>query len=308
MEQLQFQFRAMGCPCELRFHSEPGLAQEAAETCQREAMRFEAKYSRYRSESVTSEINRSAGVRPVQLDDETRAILAYADVCYQQSEGLFDITSGVLRQVWQPQRKTLPKRSDIDPYLELIDWTLVGLSGNTVFLPMPGMELDLGGVVKEYAADALAALARARGIQHGFVSLGGDICILGPRPDGSPWPIGVVHPGMEATAYATIELAAGAIATSGGYERFIEIDGRRYSHLMDPRTGWPVDSLLSVSVTAEQCIVAGSVSTIGLLMGAQTGLNWLAKSGAAYLAVDKDLTAHGTLESNAELSPRPSRR
>ena len=166
----------MGCPCELRFHADTKQAvSRAVEQCLREIRRFENKYSRYQSDSVTSSINQSAGRAPVPIDPETAALLEYAAVCYEQSEGLFDITSGVFRQVWYRQRTTLPQQSELDACLEKAGWDKVQYSGTQVYLPLAGMELDFGGVVKEYAADAAATIAGNAGIRHGLVNLGGDI-------------------------------------------------------------------------------------------------------------------------------------
>ena len=286
----------MGCPCELRFHADTKQAlSRAVEQCLREIRRFEKKYSRYQPDSVTSSINRSAGRAPVPIDPETAALLAYAAVCYEQSEGLFDITSGVFRQVWYRQRTTLPKRSELDACLEKAGWDKVQYSETQVYLPLAGMELDFGGVVKEYAADAAAVIAGNAGIRHGLVNLGGDIRIVGPQPDGRPWTVGIVHPLKTDAAIATVPLIQGALTTSGGYERFVEIDGKRYSHLIDPRTGWPVEGLLSVSVVARQAVVAGSIASIALLQQPAGGLGWLERCGVPYLAVDTRLKCHGQL-------------
>ena len=284
----------MGCPCELRFDADSKEAFSGAiEPCLREIRRFEAKYSRYQPDSVTSAINRAASVRSVPIDEETASILQYAAVCHEQSDGRFDITSGAWRHVWHPERTTLPSRRELDACAEKVGWEKVQLSERAVFLPLPGMELDFGGVVKEYAADAAAMLAGRTGIRHGLVNLGGDIRIVGPQADGRPWPIGIVHPRRPDAAIATLSLAEGAVTTSGGYERFVEIEGRRYSHLIDSRSGWPVDGLLSVSVVASQAIVAGSIATVALLQSQADGLDWLERCGAPYLAVDAELRCHG---------------
>ena len=286
----------MGCPCELRFHSDTEQAfARAAERCLREIRRFEKKYSRYVPQSITSRINRAAGRTPVSIDAETAAILKYAAVCHDQSNGLFDMTAGVLRRVWHRQRTTLPRPDELEVFLVLVGWDRVEFSGKQVFLPLKGMELDFGGVVKEYAADAAAMFARKAGIRHGLINLGGDICLVGPQPGGTAWPIGIVHPLQTGSAIATVPLLDGALTTSGGYERYIEIDGKRFSHLIDPRSGWPVESLLSVSVAAEQAIVAGSIATIALLQLPVAGLEWLESCGAPYLAVDVDMKCYGHL-------------
>ena len=293
----------MGCPCELRFDADSKEAfSRAIEPCLREIRRFETKYSRYLPDSVTSAINRAAGASAVPIDAETAAILDYAAVCHEQSDGLFDITSGVFRRVWHPRRTTLPSQQELDACAAKVGWDKVRYSDRRVYLPLPEMELDFGGVVKEYAADAAAVVARNAGIHHGLVNLGGDIRIVGPQADGRAWPIGIVHPLRTDAAIATLSLAEGAVTTSGGYERFVEIEGRRYSHLVDPRTGWPVDGLPSVSVVASQAIVAGSIATVALLQPQADALSWLERCGAPYLAVDAELRCHGHFAGNRNAS------
>jgi thiamine biosynthesis lipoprotein len=291
-------FHAMGCPCELRLYAvSAAVAQHATAACISEASRFEQKYSRYLDSSVTSAINRSAGVSATPIDPETAGLLQYAGVCYEQSEGLFDITSGVLRQVWNKDRQALPGQAELGEITRLVGWDKIRLTASEVFLPERGMEIDFGGVVKEYAADAIALRLKSSGISSALVSLGGDIVTFGAQQSGAAWPIGIVHPTQKASAIATIYLKDMALATSGGYERYFELQGRRFSHLINPHTGWPVDSLLSVSVSAEQAIVAGSISSIALLYDRQEAIAWLDNSGCVYLAVDQDLSCYGSLAS-----------
>ena len=294
------QFNAMGCPCELRlFAPTDENCSHAVSLCVGEIRRFERKYSRYREDSVTAAINRASGVGPICVDQETASILKYAEVCYEQSNGAFDITSGVFRHVWHSGRKTLPAQREIDACLARVGWDKVQHSEGQIYLPVPGMELDFGGVVKEYAADAAAVLAKKLGIRHGLINLGGDICIVGPQVSHEPWPIGIVHPTELNAAIATVLLLEGALATSGGYERFVEIEGRRYSHLIDPRTGWPIDGLLSVSVVASQAIVAGSIASVALLQEQSEGLKWLERCGTPYLAIDAQFCCYGNLPDEA---------
>ena len=270
----------MGCPCELRFDADSEEAfSRAIEPCLREIRRFEAKYSRYLPDSVTSAINRAAGASAVPVDEETASILKYAAVCHEQSDGLFDITSGVFRHVWHPQRTTLPSQQELDACAAKVGWDKVQFSERKVFLPLPGMELDFGGVVKEYAADAAAMVAGKAGIRHGLVNLGGDIRIVGPQADGRPWPIGIVHPLRTDAAIATLSLAEGAVTTSGGYERFVEIEGRRYGHLIDPRSGWPADGLLSVSVVRARRSSRGQLPRSHCC--SRRPMVWTGSSGAA---------------------------
>lgn len=300
MDSYRHRFSAMSCPCELVIHAESQTAAERIfDLCVEEALRFEAKYSRYREDSVTTRINRSAGRSPVTIDPETASILKYSDVCYAQSNALFDITAGVLREIWFRNMTELPSHHAVLGCLELIGWERVVCEvvseEETVYLPEKGMELDFGGVVKEYAADAIAALATTEGISHGFINLGGDIRIIGPKPDGSPWPVGIAHPQNSEQPIATIHLKDGALATSGSYARCFEIDGRRYSHLISPRTGWPVDGLLSVSVNAPQAVVAGSLTSIAMLQPEEEAIDFLESCRIPFFAVDSGLGCHGHL-------------
>ena len=286
----------MGCPCELRLAAaDRSLANEVAVICTSESQRFESKYSRYLTDSVTSQVNNASGLHPVTIDPEVAAILDYSGVCYVQSEGLFDITSGVLRQLWNKNMRRLPTDSELEFYLDKVGWKKVEISPNEVFLPIKGMQLDFGGVVKEYVADVLAAKARSMGIEHGLINLGGDICIIGPQPDGTPWSIGITHPTEGNSAIAIIELSEGAVTTSGGYERYFDIDGLRYSHLINPETGWPVEGLLSASVAAPTSIVAGSLTSIALLKAPEDGIRFLEECATPYFAVDQQLVCHGSL-------------
>jgi thiamine biosynthesis lipoprotein len=157
------------------------------------------------------------------------------------------------------------------------------------------MELDLGGVVKEYAADRVAIVCRAAGVRSGMVNLGGDVRVIGPRPDGAPWRIGIRHPRQRGALLDSVELFDGALATSGDYERCVLLGGVRYGHVLSPRTGWPVRELASVSVVAEHCVVAGSAATIALLKE-RAGPRWLASLGVPHLWVDVLGRSGGTLD------------
>jgi thiamine biosynthesis lipoprotein ApbE len=183
------------------------------------------------------------------------------------SDGLFDITSGVLRRVWDFKAGRVPQPEQLHSVLPLIGWSQVEWNGQTIRLPRAGMEIDFGGFGKEYAADRAMAVLHATGQRHGYVNLGGDIRVLGPRADGSAWRFGIQHPRQPEATIASVELAEGALATSGDYERYFEQGGRRYCHILDPHTGQPVSHWAGVSVTAPACVAAGALSTIAMLKG-----------------------------------------
>jgi thiamine biosynthesis lipoprotein len=286
----------MGSPCEVQLQGLP--ANEASAIAERavvEVERLEALYSRYREDSFLSQINRVAAAGgEIVVDDETEGLLNYAATCHAQSDGLFDVTSGVLRQAWRFDTGALPEPGRIQALLEIIGWDKLRWKPPVLAFPTPGMEIDFGGVVKEYAVDRLAALCLEAGARSGVVNLGGDIRVLGPRADDSPWRVGVRHPRDKADVASSLLIRKGALASSGDYERRIVLDGVTYGHILNPRTGWPVRRMAAVSVLAELCVVAGSASTIGMLKE-HAGPAWLARLGLPHLWVDVDGKLGGPL-------------
>lgn len=286
----------MGSPCEIQLFAEYQLlAKQVANIAIADIQRLEAKYSRYRPDSLLSKINQIAAAGgSVSVDDETAGLLDYANTCYQQSDGLFDITSGLLRKAWQFDREQLPKQSDIDRLLVNIGWHKVRWSAPELGFTTPGMEIDFGGIVKEYAADRAAELCRNAGARHGVVNLGGDVRIIGPRADKRPWRIGIHHPRQANAMLQTLSLHHGAVASSGDYQRCIVIDGHRYAHVINPKTGWPTKHLAAVSVISDFCVIAGSVATIAMLKEEQ-GPGWLKSLGLPHLWFDVDGRQGGSL-------------
>jgi len=282
----------MASACELQLEgAEAGLLAAAADDALAEVRRVEAKYSRFREDSVVSRINAAAGGEPVPVDEETAALLDFAARLFESSGGRFDITSGVLRRAWDFRRGVPPTDDMLHALLPLVGWGLVERGSGTVRLPRPGMEIDFGGFGKEYAADRAAAAAIAGGARHGFVNLGGDIRVVGARTDGTPWRFGIQHPRDAAATVASVELAVGALATSGDYERFFVHGGVRYCHVLDPTTGWPVQHWQSVSATAPLCVAAGALCTVAMLLGPDA-LPFLQSQEAAYLAIDAGGALH----------------
>ena len=292
MRTFRIPFKAMASACELvlAVDDEPA-AQALAGAAIAEVQRIEAKYSRYQPDSIVSRINAAAGGQAVACDDETWSLLNYADSLYQSSGALFDITSGVLRRAWNFYDHRLPAPADLEALRQLIGWQRVEREGQAVRLPEAGMELDFGGFGKEYAADRAGAVLAARGLRHGYVNLAGDMRMLGPKPDGSPWMIGIQDPRDKTAVLATIPVDRGGLATSGDYERYFELDGKRYCHILDPRSGQPVTHWRTVSVVAPLAVVAGNCATIAMLKQVD-GLAFLEACGMNYLAVDQSGTVH----------------
>ena len=288
-------FPAMGSRCEIRLYA--GSEAEAAAIARNAAddvRRLDAKYSNYRDDSVTAAINRvAADGGATEVDAETASLLDYADTCFEQSEGLFDLTSGVLREAWGTHCTAVPEARLLEKLLQRVGWDKLLWSRPRLEFGVRGMALDFGGVVKEYAADRAAVICLEAGVRHGLVDLGGDIRIIGPHPDGSPWSVGIQHPRQADAVMATLEVSRGAVATSGDYERYLAIDGKRYCHIVSPRTGMPVQGLAGVSVFAEECIVAGTATTIAMLME-DRGPAWLEEVGLPHVWMDQEQRVGGT--------------
>lgn len=295
-QDLGFSFAALGGQAELRLAGRgQSTLQEAAEAAQAEILRIEQQYSRYRIDSVVSCINATAGTGcGIRVDPETAGLLGFADRLFHQSQGLFDITSGVWRRAWDFRSGRLPEEAELAALRPCVGWDKVRWDGSSIYLPKVGMELDFGGFGKEYAADRAAAVLMEHGVSSGYVNLAGDIRVLGPHPSGRPWQIGIQHPRAPDTLMAHLEMADGGLATSGDYERYFELNGQRYCHLIHPQSGWPVQHWQSISVVAPLCIAAGSLSTCAMLMGA-AGTDWLRAQGARFLAVDAQGRTEGHL-------------
>ena len=289
-------FKAMGSPCDIQIYAEsPEEAERVAGIAIADVRRLEARYSRYREDSFLSAINRVAAAGgSIAVDEETTGLLNYADTCHRESDGLFDITSGILRRAWRFDRGDLPDENQVRDLLDRVGWHKVRWAPPVLEFPLPGTEIDFGGVVKEYAVDRAAALCPEAGVRHGFVNLGGDIMIIGPHPDGSPWRIGIQHPRCRGAVIRTLSLSGGGLASSGDYERCIVLDGVRYGHVLNPKTGWPVRHMASVSVVGDLCIIAGSASTIAMLKE-ESGPEWLLGLGLPHFWVDVHGETGGTL-------------
>ncbi len=251
-------------------------ASRIARAVETEARRIETKFSRYRDTSVVSEINRNAGRTPVAVDEETDDLVRCALELSDLTGGRFDPTVGVLRRAWDFKAGKVPTGDEIDALRPLVDASAVSRRERTIFLQRAGMEIDLGGVGKEYAVDRAARLLREEGIRAAVVSFSGDVRTIGSRGDGRPWKVGVVDPrNRNRCRFAVRPLSDAGIATSGDYERAFVKDGLRYHHILDARTGWPARGVASVTVVAATAFRAGCYATASFLLGPAEGLELL---------------------------------
>lgn len=262
-------FTAMACPCEVLIETtDKNIAWQTTRTAWQEAKRIEQKFSRYRDDNIIHKINHADGM-PVTVDDETVNLLDFAARCHELSDGKFDVTSGVLRRIWKfDGSDNVPAQSQINDIMPLIGWHQATWHKPQLTLHA-GMEIDLGGIGKEYAVDQAAKLASHVSDSSLLVNFGGDIFVTKPRRNNTPWLIGVDDPNNTGNkAVGKIEMYQGGLTTSGDARRFLMKNGVRYSHILDPLTGWPVpDAPRSVTVIANSCLEAGMLSTFAMLHG-----------------------------------------
>ena len=268
----------MGGSAVIRFIGDRGrpAAERIARAAENEALRIERKFSRYREESVVSKIAQNAGRTPVAIDEETVALIESALDLARLTGGKFDPTAGVLRRAWDFKVPRVPRRDEIATLLALVDHRAVSVRDGTVFLRRAGMELDLGGVGKEYAVDRVADLLVAMGVNSAIVNFAGDVRTIGGRGDGKPWSIGVADPRDSLRCRFAVRLIGGAgVATSGDYERCFVHEGVRYHHLLDATTGYPARGVISATVVAASAFLAGRIATAAFLLGTRDGLTLL---------------------------------
>lgn len=263
-------FQAMAGPCEVLMETDDRRdAERIVSIVAAEARRIERKFSRYLPDNIVHAINTSDG-RRVEVDEETARLLDFAGKLHELSAGKFDITSGVLRRAWSfDGSDRIPEESTVRKALESVGWHRVEWSGSAIRL-QPGMEIDLGGIGKEYAVDRSARLAARRCSCSILVNFGGDLAVPRPRLKDRPWRVGIEAPSSTTPVAAKlVRLHSGGLATSGDARRFVMRDGVRFGHILDPTTGWPVrDAPRSVTVAGGSCVETGMLATLAMLEGA----------------------------------------
>lgn len=273
-------FTALGTQCEVQYAAPGGDAQaDAFEDAVADWVHgFEAKYSRFRPDSLISRINAAAGGEWMAVDAEMEVLLKLCDTLHFTTQGLMDPTALPLIRLWnhEPQPARLPSASEIAAARGLVGWKKVQRAPGKVRLPDPGMALDFGGFGKEYAVDFVAQLAARHGIADALIDFGHDLRALGTPPGRPAWVIGLEDPQNPGTAAGRIAVSGGGVASSGDYVRCFEFEGKRYGHIIDPRTGWPVaNGCCQVTVIAGSCLQAGVLSTTALVLGVPKGIDFI---------------------------------
>lgn len=247
----------------------------------------------FSEDSEVSMINRNAGISPVRVSPETLEVINKALFVSQNTKGSFDITVGHVIRLYDFRNRVIPDEKLLKERLEFVGYKniIVDKEKSTVFLKKSGVQIDLGGIAKGYAADKAVDVLKENGIRSGIVAVSGDIKTFGRRPDGKDWNIGIRNPRQKSDKneiIATIGLSDMAISTSGDYQRFFIQDGKRYHHLLNPKTGYPAYGCQSVTVIAKDATYTDAFATGIFILGPQKGLKVLEKLGFDGVIIDKD--------------------
>ncbi|MBF9253698.1 FAD:protein FMN transferase [Pontibacter sp. 172403-2] len=269
-------------------------AWEAIETGIRETQRIEALISEWQPTSQTSEINRAAGIRPVVVDEELYDLISRCLRLSRLTNGAFDISFAAIDKVWHfdGTMQSLPDSQEVAASVSKIGYEkiILDLASHSVFLSEPGMKIGFGAIGKGYAANRARDLMRSMGIPGGVVNAAGDLTTWGKQANGESWYVGIADPAEKDEVFSWLTADEIAVVTSGNYEKYVEIGGKRYSHIIDPRTGYPVSGLKSVTIVCPNAELADALATAVSVMGAEEGLGLInqLKGVECLLITDKD--------------------
>ena len=288
--------RLMGNRFEISIVSDDGESEEAQakiDLAVTEIQRIERLLTTYDGESQTNQVNRMAGIAPVRVDREMFELVSRSIRISALTQGAFDITYGsVDKSLWNFDKNmtSLPDPAVARNMVRLINYHNIILDpGNcTVFLKEPGMRIGFGGIGKGYAAEMAKQVLKKAGVTSGIVNAAGDLVTWGLQPDGKPWTIGIANPDAAHLPFSYMNISDMAVATSGNYEKYVVIDGKRYSHTIDPKTGLPVHGIKSVTIICPNAEIADAMATPVMIMGIQVGLDLINQmKGIACLIIDE---------------------
>lgn len=259
-----------------------------------EIRRIEALLTTYNEESQTALINRFAGIKPVEVDKEVFDLIQRSKRISEITQGAFDITYGSIdKRLWNFDKEmtTLPDAATAKKMVRLINYRhiLLDEKAGTVFLKEKGMRIGFGGIGKGYAADRAKMVLQERGVKNGVVNASGDLTVWGHQPDGKPWTIGIADPASARQPFSYLTLTNMSVATSGNYEKYVLIDGKRYSHTIDPKTGLPVQGIKSVTIISPNAEIADAMATPVMIMGVTVGLHLINQiKGLSCIIIDEE--------------------
>jgi thiamine biosynthesis lipoprotein len=244
-----------------------------------EVTRIENLISDWIPTTQISSVNNNAGIQPIKVDAEVYDLVERALKISKLTNGAFDISYASMDRIWKfdGSMKKMPSKEEIKKSVEKVGYHNVILNSKdtTIFLKNKGMKIGLGGIGQGYIADKIKELLKSKGCESGLVNVSGDISTWGKQIDGNPWTIGIINPMNKNKVFATFPLEDTAVETSGSYEKYVTFDGKRYSHIIDPRTGYPASGIVSISVFAKQTEMADALATGIFVMGVEVGLNFV---------------------------------
>jgi thiamine biosynthesis lipoprotein len=282
-------------------------AEEHIDSAVAEIRRIEKLLTTFSDDSQTNDINRNAGIQPVKVDREVFDLIERSLKISELTQGAFDITYGSIdKSLWNfdVNMTQLPDRESAMKSVSLINYhnVILDASKSTVFLKEKGMRIGFGGIGKGYAADKAKAVLQMRGVSSGIVNASGDLVTWGTQPNGYPWTIAIADPDHSLTPFSTLKISNMAIATSGNYEKYAIIDGRKYSHTIDPKTGLPVSGIKSVTIISPSGELADAMATPVMVMGVKVGLDLINQlKNIACIIIDDNNQIHSTNNINIKL-------
>ena len=277
-------------------HRGPGeAAQRAVDAAFGELERIDRLMSEWKPDSPISQVNQAAGKHPVEVPEELRALLERSVRYSELSHGAFDVTWRGMGRLWHfDDSFTVPSKAEVEKARRNVDYRAMRIEGNRIFLPRPEMSIGLGGIAKGYAVDRAAAVLEKAGFHDYLVDGGGDIRVSGKK-HGQPWSLGIQHPREpRGTLIGRVRLTGGVLVSSGDYERFRMVDGVRYHHIIDVRTGYPAMACQGVSVIAAEAEKAVVMGKVVFILGPEEGMRIAKAEGVEVLAIDAAGKRHAT--------------
>jgi FAD:protein FMN transferase len=271
-----------------------------------EIQRIEKLLTTFDDNSQTNLINKNAGIAPVKVGREVFDIIQRSKRISEITQGAFDITYGSIdKSLWNFDKnmKALPDAATAKKLVRLINYrnVLLDVKKCTVFLSEKGMRIGFGGIGKGYAAERAKIILQENGVKSGIVNAAGDLIAWGCQPDGKPWTIGIADPNAVRNQFSSLDITDMAVATSGNYEKFVMIDGKKYSHTIDPKTGMPVTGIKSVTIICANAEVADAMATPVMIMGIKVGLDLVNQmKGIGCIIIDDNDTIHTSKNINLQ--------
>lgn len=262
-----------------------------------EVKRIENLISDWIPTSQISKVNQNAGIMPIRVDEEVFNLIERAVKVSKLTNGAFDISYASMDKIWKfdGTMKEMPTEEAIKKSVKRVGYQKIILNDElkTIFLKEEGMKLGLGGIGQGYIADRIKELLKSKGCIAGIVNVSGDINTWGSQIDGKPWTVAIVNPLNKNKVFATFPLIDSAVETSGNYEKYVTFNGKRYSHIIDPRTGYPSTGIISISVFAKQTEIADAIATGIFVLGVEVGIDLINQiNGIECIIIDDEGTIH----------------